>query len=476
VSRVKLLIGPVIDKAEELHERVRRDLPAHDGLASLAEAAAKAAHEAELVSRQLRRPLGLHRLPAMFLAAALLILVGWIYFTFLRSSTLTIALPDRDAQALRSRIAQDRRVNFRWQIVRGSREGADLVRRGRADLAFIQGGIPIPQELPRREIPAPEIVLWFVRSTVTDTRDVRRVLTSVRDEGSHTVAQLFTKAWKIDQQVQYVHEWQALSENAAYRIPDDVDAVFVVKDPADERTLVAAERLASAAFRLASPELGARAGMHDFLRPHAIPPGYLRSLPPYPPQAVSTYSVATYLVARQGLTPRLLATAGHLLEGAPPSMSAGGFEPTLHEASDAFQGIDAFLGILINIGLAFLALLGWEMLAYRKRFHELNSLISLISVHQSSKDILGVTDARRRTNNLLYLSLCSDLLGLISMIAGYYTQENSSLLFNSLPEIIHQRCDGLKINIQLKILHASIPLAPVEDQPDSTAEEGVARA
>ena len=25
-----------------------------------------------------------------------------------------------------------------------------------------------------------------------------------------------------------------------------------------------------------------------------------------------------------------------------------------------------------------------------------------------------------------------------------------------MPEIIHQRCDGLKINIQLKILHAMI--------------------
>jgi hypothetical protein len=48
------------------------------------------------------------------------------------------------------------------------------------------------------------------------------------------------------------------------------------------------------------------------------------------------------------------------------------------------------------------------------------------------------------------------------MIAGYYTQENSSLLFNSLPEIVHQRCDGLKINIQLKILHAGIETNPLE--------------
>jgi hypothetical protein len=69
----------------------------------------------------------------------------------------------------------------------------------------------------------------------------------------------------------------------------------------------------------------------------------------------------------------------------------------------------------------------------------------------------------------MYLSLCSDLLGLVSMIGGYYTQENSSLLFSGLPEIIHQRCDGLKINIQLKILHAMIDTTSVEMVPKSEA-------
>jgi len=102
------------------------------------------------------------------------------------------------------------------------------------------------------------------------------------------------------------------------------------------------------------------------------------------------------------------------------------------------------------------------MMGYRRQFHELNSLVSLISIHQSSKDVLGVADERIRKDHLLYLSLCSDLLGLVSMIGGYYTQENSSLLFSGLPEIIHQRCDGLKINIQLKILHATIKTGPIE--------------
>lgn len=476
MNKLRLEIGPVIGNAEQLHERIKRELPGHDGLASLAAGVATAARDAERVSRQLKRSFGLHRLPAAFLAIALVGLVGWIYFTFFRTSTLTLALPDRDAQELRARLSEDNRLQFRPVIIRGSREGAELVSSGQVDLAFVQGGIDIPEGLPRLQTPNPELVLWFVRASLDDARGVTRILTSLTGEGSHSVAQVFTQAWGIAGRVQFVHDWKSLSEDDGYLIPADIDAVFVVKDPADEKTLRAAERLAVAGFRLVPPDLGARAGNHDFLRPTIIPAGYLRSVPPFPAEPVTTYSVATYLVARRGLTPRLLASASHLLDGNTLAIDTGGFEPTVRETSGIFQGIDAFLGILINIGLAFLALLGWEMLAYRKRFHQLNSLVSLISVHQSSKDILGVDDPALRKNNLLYLSLCSDLLGLINMIAGYYTQENSSLLFNSLPEIIHQRCDGLKINIQLKILHALIESESLVGEPSSTSATSASSA
>ena len=278
------------------------------------------------------------------------------------------------------------------------------------------------------------------------------------------------KAWKLDAQVQFVHDWKKLTEENDYVPPDDIDAVFAVKDPSDDKTLRASERLADAGFRLASPDLGARLSQFEYLHPHLVPAGFLRSIPPYPVESVSTYSVTTYLVASPWVTPRMLAAASHLLDGKPLSMSDVRYEPTLGETSELFQGVDAFLGIIINLVLAFLALTGLEMMAYRKRFHELNSLVSLISIHQSSKDVLGVTNPRIRHDHLLYLSLCSDLLGLVSMIGGYYTQENSSLLFSGLPEIIHQRCDGLKINIQLKILHATIKADPLEPEkrPEAT--------
>jgi hypothetical protein len=81
---------------------------------------------------------------------------------------------------------------------------------------------------------------------------------------------------------------------------------------------------------------------------------------------------------------------------------------------------------------------------------------------QSNKDILGEADPLKKSEKLHYLSTVSDLLSLISAINGFYTQENSSLLFNNQSEVIHQRCDNLKLNIQLKILHAGIKLEPIK--------------
>ncbi len=455
---LRLKIDPVIENAEEIAERVKRELPSHAGIARAARGVAEAAHEAKRVSRSLQRPWGLHRLPAVFLAIALLLFGSWIYWRFFHVATLTIAVPERDATELRQRLAARDRVRFRTRLTRGSRENAALLDEGSVDLAFVQGGIPISDDLPRLETSKPELVLFFVREHITHPTLVRRILTSVKGQGSHSVGLAFARIWQIEDRVEFVHEWKGLTGDAKYVVPPDVDAVFVIKDPANEKTFCAAERLTAAGFRLASPDLGARAVMLDYLRPTEIPQAYLGWEPPIPDQPIATYSVATYLAARRGLTPRRLAAAAHLSDADSNALRDKSFEPTVGDASDLLQGVEAFLGILIYIGLAFLALLGMAITTYRRRFHELNTLISLISMHQSDKDVLGLADDDKRRENLLYLSICSDLLGLISVISGYYAQENSSLLYSNLLEIIHHRCNGLKLNIQTKILHASITI------------------
>jgi hypothetical protein len=472
-----LRIEPVVSRAETHAAAVQRDLPSHEGILAAAQGVAAAAHEAERLSRRLRSPFGLHKLPVYFLAAALLLLASWCYWYFFHVARLSIALPERDAVELRNQVASGRRVLLRTRPVRGSTEAADLVSRGAVDLAFVQGGIPFPDELRRLEMPHPELVLFFLREGVAGPARARRILTSLENEGSHRVALDFVEAWSAGEEVAFVHQWTNLTDDPAYVIPEEVDAVLVVKDPGDEKTLRAARRLSEAGFRLASTDLGARAQGLKYLRPQEIVAGYLQVDPANPPAPVSTYRVATYVVARRGLTPRHLGMAAHLLDPEAPLISDAAVEPDMHSAGEALQAGEAFLGILVYIGLAFLTLLGIEMMTYRRRFSELDSLISLISMFQSDKDVLGVGDPRRKAENLLYLSTCSDLLGLISVIAGYYSQENASLLYNNLLGIIHDRSSSLKLNIQLKILHAGLEFEglpkkeprPAVEAPDNEA-------
>lgn len=462
---LRLDIDPVIRRAEHLAEQVHRELPGHDGLIRAAAGIAEAAHEAKRVARALRRPWGLHRLPAAFAALALLAFGGWIYWNFFHAATLRIAVPAEDATQLRERLAHAGRVKFAITVTAGSRQGLQLLLSDKADLTFVQGGIPLPDDLPRRQNPTPELVLYFVRQGVQHPQGVRRVLTSAAGQGSHSVVQVFARLWDLEGQVQFVHDWREFNASPSFQIPADIDAVFVIKDLADGRTLEAAERLAAAGFRLTAPNIGAHAFGLDYLKPAEIAAGSLSQQPLVPEQAVPTYSVATYLVARRDLTPRLLAAAAHLLDSNADTLSARGFEPTLGDAAELLQGFESFLSVLVYIGLAFLALLGLEVMTYRRRFHELNTLISLISMHQSNKDVLGLTCDETRRENLLYLSTCSDLLGLISVIGGYYSQENSSLLYSNLLDVIYERSDRMKLNIQTKILHASIVVPQAAVKP-----------
>ncbi|MHB8969631.1 MAG: hypothetical protein ACYC3X_05555 [Pirellulaceae bacterium] len=469
---LRLEIQPVIQRSEELAERVQRELPKHAGLIRAAAGVAGSAREAKRAARTLRRPWGLHRLPALFLAVALLIFIAWIYWQFIHVSSLQIAVPEEDAVELQQQLARSSRVKFQKVVTKGSRESAELVAEGKVDLAFVQGGIALPEGLPRLKSPSSEVVLYFVRDGVSHPRGVRRILTSSEGQGSHTVARDFARYWKIDEQVRFLHDWRSFSNDPAYRIPADVDAVLVVKDMAEHDTLYATERLSAANFRLTSPDLGGHATTLDYLQRTEIPRGYLSQDPPLPDQPLATYAVATYLIARHDLTPRLLAASAHLLDRDANNMAGGSFEPTLGEASDVLQGLEAFLSVLIYIGLTFLALLGLEITTYRRRFNELNTLVSLISMHQSDKDVLGLTSESLRRENLVYLSLCSDLLGLISVIGSYYAQVNPALLYSNLLEIIHQRCDGLKLNIQIKILHASVTIGMPTDELVTTAAVG----
>jgi hypothetical protein len=451
---LRLEISGLLQRAEHIEKVIKEKLVTHKGLEKVSVEVTAAAKTADHVSRKMKRPFSAHHIPAAFLAIALLSLLGWAYWKFMYVSTLRIALPDRDATVLREKVRQDTKVKLEPVLVPGSRESVSLLVSEQADIAFVQGGIPIPKTLPRLETQSPELILFLTRGQIPFA-SVTKVLTSTENEGSHSVAQDFFPLWG-KQKIQYQFLWKDLTSNDAFVVPGDINAVFVVKDPAEEKTLTAMAHLYEAGFVLRSPEIGARAARFDYLSQIQIEAGFLDENPNIPQEALTTYAVKTYLVARQDLTPRLLAAAALLLEDKATTITQNGYALTAGEIGNVFGAIGDVLEVILDIGLAFLGLLGIEMATYRKRFHELNSLVSLLGMLQSNKDVIGLDDDHLKQENLLYLRLCSDLLSLISAISGYYTQENASLSFNSLPEIIHQRCDGLKINIQLKILHVGL--------------------
>ncbi len=471
-SLLRLDIDPVIARADALVSYVERDLPTHDGLARVARGVAKSAREAKDVSRRLRRPIGWHRLPAAFLVVSLALLCGLLYWQFIYTPRLVVAIPERDAIELKSAVRGQTRLRLESVWTVGSRESLQLMEQGKADLAYIQGGIDIPDAYPRTDLEQSELVLLFLRDTIARPTEMRKILTSQADQGSHALARLFTRYWRIEDQVQFVHDWRKFTDDDDYQIAPDIDAVFVVKDPLSKRLDGTAVRLAAAGFRLVSPDIGAMSLRLKYLQPFEILPGYLDPAGQIPRQSVATYAVMTYLVARPHLRAQQLAEAQRMIhpDHAFPSPTT---EPSLNVASEVAQGLEAVLGITVYVGLAFLALLGLDVVACRRRFHELNSLVSLISMHQSSKDVI-TGNSTEKAHNVTYLAACSDLLGLIASVTGYYTQENSSLLYNRLSDIIHERCDGLKINIQLKILQALIDLPTPLDTDDVAASEAPA--
>jgi hypothetical protein len=469
-DELRLDIVPIIASAEQIAQRVADELPGHPGLARAAGGVGEAAREAHRVSRRLRRPFGWHRLPAAFLLMAMLAFGGWLYWQFFHTSTLKVAVSQRDAVQFATSV--NRRVRFVPVSTVGSRESLDRLEAGEVDLAFVQGGVEIPADLPRTKLSGREWVLLFLRRDIASPAQVSTVLTSAKDQGSHTLADVFMRIWRPGQQTTYIHDWRTFTDDTDFEIEEHVDAVFVVKDPLNQKVVNATARLENMGFELASPEIGAWTLRLPYLEETTIRPGYLDPIRHLPHESVATYAVSTYLVARPHLTPHQLAVGAQLLSPpAAPSITSD-MEPTFQTANEIIQGLEATLGIIVYIGVAFLALMGLDIITYRRRFNELNSLVSLISMHQSTKDVVG-TDPALCRHNAAYLSTCSDLLGLIAVITGYYTQENSSLLYNRLLETIHERCDGLKINIQLKILHALIelPEVPMEEPPSPTGAD-----
>lgn len=467
---MNLNIEGIIEGAQRVGQKVSSELPTHTGLAGAVDEVTKAAREAKRVAHQSRKFFSLSRLPAAFLGLALLGFLIWAYMNFFMVATLTLAIPRQDYRD--ENLKYFRKARISSLRVETSAEAIERVSTGKADLALIQAGIKVPDSLTVLQTPLLEHVVWMTRSEKSDVKSVSVVMTNAQGEGSHSVAIDFFRKWLPDRNIEFRHEWNSViaspeDPNQNAQVARDIDAVFVVVNVADPRNLETIKEFQRAGFELQSPYIGAHTNQLKYTDEFLMPSGFISQIPPIPSRELLTYTIPNVLIARRGISDSTLANLSKVFETNARKLKANEYSFDVKDASEVFQGMDAFLGILINIILGFVALLGLEMWVYRKRFHELNSLVSLLSMLQSNKDILGETDPERRSENLQYLSIVSDLLSMISAINGFYTQENSALLFNNQTEVIHQRCDNLKLNIQLKILHAGIRLEPRKPQTDS---------
>ena len=165
---MRLKIDPVIQAAENIADAIQRQLPQHTGLQQVSRSVAAAATEAKTVSVSLRRPFGWHRIPATFLVLALGGMGTWVYRNYIYQSQLVVAVPARDAIALKDNLG--RRIRLVTKETVGSRESIAYLKDKSADVAFIQGGVSFPDEFPRIQLDQSEVVLFYMHDHIQNLK------------------------------------------------------------------------------------------------------------------------------------------------------------------------------------------------------------------------------------------------------------------------------------------------------------------
>ena len=284
-------------------------------------------------------------------------------------------------------------------------------------------------------------------------RGRQRVITFHRGQGSEILGNMFFALWGYGP-IEWVYVWGELA-GGSYSITDADSTIFVVVDPADSYMQLAITRVAEAGFVLQDPNIGVHVTSMPYLARIEIEEGYyLAGRQPVPRTTMSTFAVDAYLVADPGLTERQRSAAlvAFGLQAQEGSISAG---TLLHSTgSSVMEDLATALAALVDLVVLLAALFGLEILVHRRYLHELNNMISRISLLQAEHDLLGPADRKEMERDIAYLDGCADLLGIISTITGYYGQQYAALVFSGLTGQFHARANDLKINIRLKLLHA----------------------
>jgi hypothetical protein len=382
------------------------------------------------------------------------VLGWWIYTNYFATRIVRVAVTRGESTLLEAIIERNGARDVRTVEGDGSPNNLGMVRDGEADMAVAQAGIPIPEGMTvLGTVPRTEHVLYFRRGESQAREGPQRVITFSKGQGSEILGSTFFELWGYGP-VEWAYVWGGLADGS-YSITAADSTIFVVVDPADSDMQRAIARVAEAGFILQDPDIGVHATALPYLQRVEIEAGYyLNGRWPVPRTTTSTYALDGYLVAGPGLTERQRSAAlvAFGLQAQEGSISAG---TLLHSTgSSVVEDLATALEAAVNLVVLLAALFGLEIIVHRRYLHELNNMISRISLLQAEHDLLGPTDRKELEHNIAYLDGCADLLGVISTIAGYYGQQNAALVFSGLTGQLHARANELKINIQLKLLHA----------------------
>lgn len=500
-------IQGIIDAIAAVESRILIHQPEATELRLLTLQVDLAARRAERRIRGMRSAWSLPRVRMYVLIVTIIMALLAVYHEHFASETVSVAVQATALDLLGDRTRRSGIKTLRLVEVSGSTTALTDLRSALVDAAVVQGGVELleekdsrPRFFERLGQVHQEHLLYLRRPMSTETRPIERVITFSAGEGSEQVARRFYQQW--GKPVTFLNHWGRLCAGEPLNLTE-VDAMFVIVDMAQRRMQACLRRAYNAGFRLVSPSVGAYESHLEYLTYSSIRRGYFNGEPPIPEQAVDTYLVADYLFARPGLTTqqrtdlvKALSQDGHdgddptsaaqhrdnpvaatevvpfLLEHSPDALPAYLFELLGRLSHSEGNALTADLAnifeAIVNLALIVAALFGLEVILHRRYIQELSTLLTHISQLQADYDVVGVADGEKRRQNMLFLEACSDLLGLISSIAGYYSHGNAALAFNGLTGFVHVRANLLKLNIQLKLVQA-VQLAAVPPRDDRQA-------
>ena len=469
----------LIEKAKAIEARIVDDLPTESDLHTIAAAVSGLAQRAERKPGKLSQLFSFTAIRWYVVGSGICWMFFWCFFNFVQNQDITVAVTGTETELILRKASQKPGIGSRIHIVEsnGSAHSRDLLGLGEVDMGVIQAGIELDESMMILGIVRHEHILFFVHEnhkTFPKAGEIPVVLTGAEGQGSHQLGKEFFRAWGSEDP-KWEFGWSDFaSEENPMELPEGVQAIFVVIDPVDARMQPGIKRAAKEGFVMHDSFIGAFESKHPYLHRVTHDRGFFRrAQPDVPDRDIGGYLVDNYLVASDSVSEQqiLWARQAFELEGDQGRLMtdylSSGRSTMIEDAAN-------FTTIPINIVIIIAALFGVEILTERRYLHELNGLISRLSLLQADHDLYGWRTGETIGHNARYLDACSDLLSMISTVAAFYGEKRSAMAFDGMTNMLDSRANDLKINIGLKLIQGNAMLSVPEASPAKKVAKAMA--